>query len=332
MHLALFAAILAAAALTQTPPDGAPGAAPGGAPDDAKPAASGAGARAPGLSEGIDRAKFRWGQATDGSWVLVASFDITPGWHTYWMNPGDSGDAPSFELTVPEGWQVGETIYPRPDVKLMDGAPFYGYEGRAHYLIPVRRVGDAGDTGWNNPGGSAGSGGKWKISARIMACRSRCTMSKASAEGTWPPSPEAGTDINLNGGSFDGRSLPATAAKAGLFARLETGKVRIEGSARGHASASFVPAAVPGMQLTLPSDAAAVAGTVDGDKFKIACALESPGAGPRTPAFAGLVLLGRSPGDPCVWITIPHPLAGPEAAPGANGVGASDGAPPSKGG
>jgi hypothetical protein len=46
--------------------------------------------------------------------------------------------------------------------------------------------------------------------------------------------------------------------------------------------------------------------------------------------MAGLILLGNDPSEPCVWLTIPHPLAGPDGAFGANGVGASDQAPPSK--
>ncbi len=300
----------------------------GGVPQDGS-APQESGGRARGLQEGVERASFRWGQASDGSWVLVASFTLTPGWHAYWENPGDSGDAPHFEVTVPEGWQAGKTIYPRPDAKMLDGAPFYGYEGRATYLVPVRKTGGAGNDTWaSNPPDAPGS--KWKVEARIMACKSRCTMSRATAEGSWPPSADAGTGLNLNGGVFEGRSLPTTAAQAGAFARLETGKVTIEGPLKGTGSARFIPAAIPGLQLEMTDGEAAVAGKSEGGKFRIEARIASPGAGPGAPAVAGLILLGGSPGDPCVWMTIPHPLAGPESTPGANGVGAASDAPPSR--
>ena len=62
---------------------------PSATPDAARP-----------RTEGIDRSSFRWAQASDQSWILVASITPTPGWHVYWENPGDSGNAPSFELTL----------------------------------------------------------------------------------------------------------------------------------------------------------------------------------------------------------------------------------------
>ena len=148
-------------------------------------------------------------------------------------------------------------------------------------------------------------------------------MATLSAEGTWPPQPDAGGTITLDGGECGGRSLPMAAASAGVFARLEAGKVRIEGPARGTGSVRFIPASVPGMDLGLPEGQVAVEGTVSGDRFSVEFALLSPGAGPGEPAAAGLVLLGNGAGDPCVRIVIPHPLAGPEPGPADSAPGAS---------
>ena len=40
--------------------------------------------------------------------------EITPGWHTYWRNPGDSGEPTRLELSLPEGWRADEMIWPAP--------------------------------------------------------------------------------------------------------------------------------------------------------------------------------------------------------------------------
>ena len=272
--------------------------------------------------EGIAAHSFRWAQAADGSWILVARVDPAPGWHVYWMNPGDSGNPPSFELSLPAGWRAGRTVFPRPEAKSMDGGVFYGYSRAVHYLVPVKRTDALSRDTW--PGGDGGGAGDtWKVRAKVMACKERCTMATLAASGNWPPTAEAGTGLVLDGGSIGGRSLPATAASAGVFARLDAGKVRIEGPSQGHGTVRFIPAAVPGMQVDLPGGAVGLDATVQGDRFTLKFALQGAGQGPGEPAVAGLLLFGNSPSDPCVWLSIPHPLAGPDGQSG--GAGASDG-------
>ena len=40
-------------------------------------------------------------------WVALRQ-EITPGWHTYWKNPGDSGEPPRLEWALPAGFTAGE--------------------------------------------------------------------------------------------------------------------------------------------------------------------------------------------------------------------------------
>jgi hypothetical protein len=317
MSLPVLPAILVSQLLMAAPQDAGDPAPDGGARAVDAGQASGAEPR----SEAIASNSFRWAQAADGSWILVASVDPAPGWHVYWTNPGDSGNAPSFQVTVPDGWRAGKTVYPRPEAKVVDGSVFYGYSRSVQYLIPVRRSDAMSADSW--PGNDPPAGGKWKVRAKVMACKERCVMVTLAAGGECPPSADAGSGIVLDGGSFGGRSLPAKAATAGIFARLETDTVRIEGPAQGHGSVRFIPAGVPGMQIDIPEGSAAIEGTVEGGNFKIKFRLASPGVGPGEPAVAGLILLGNSPADPCVWLSIPHPLAGPDGSLGGNGVGAS---------
>ena len=41
-------------------------------------------------------------------------FKIEPGWHIYWKNPGDSGQATKIEWQLPESWKTSELLWPYP--------------------------------------------------------------------------------------------------------------------------------------------------------------------------------------------------------------------------
>lgn len=50
-------------------------------------------------------------------------FQLTDGWHIYWKNPGDGGQAPSATWTLPEGFSAGELEFPAPKRHVAPG-PF----------------------------------------------------------------------------------------------------------------------------------------------------------------------------------------------------------------
>ena len=68
---------------------------------------------------------------------LALVFEIRPGWHTYWRNPGDSGDPPRVHWTLPEGVEAGPLRWPRPEVIPVGPLANYGYSGRAVHLIAL---------------------------------------------------------------------------------------------------------------------------------------------------------------------------------------------------
>src|ERR1700689_1462266 len=44
-----------------------------------------------------------------GQWIWVAQqLDIRDGWHTYWRNPGDSGQATQIAWSLPAGLTAGD--------------------------------------------------------------------------------------------------------------------------------------------------------------------------------------------------------------------------------
>ena len=69
------------------------------------------------------------GPAVPGGEVELAILMHTkPGWHGYWLNPGDAGLPMSIEWQLPEGTAVGPLRYPVPDRLLVAGIVNYVYE------------------------------------------------------------------------------------------------------------------------------------------------------------------------------------------------------------
>jgi thiol:disulfide interchange protein len=66
---------------------------------------------------------------------LAVRQSIQPGWHTYWRNPGDSGQATEIQWTLPAGFNAGEIIWPAPSKEPTGPLMNYGYTGTV--LLPV---------------------------------------------------------------------------------------------------------------------------------------------------------------------------------------------------
>lgn len=68
---------------------------------------------------------------------LALHQQITPGWHTYWRNPGDSGEPTQLELSLPDGWRTGEMIWPAPHSYDLGPLTNYGYSAEVTLPVPV---------------------------------------------------------------------------------------------------------------------------------------------------------------------------------------------------
>lgn len=71
----------------------------------------------------------------DTLWLAV-DIHITPEWHIYWQNPGDSGSAGEIEWALPPGIKVGDIQWPTPSRIAMPPLMNYGYEQRVTWLLP----------------------------------------------------------------------------------------------------------------------------------------------------------------------------------------------------
>jgi thiol:disulfide interchange protein len=62
---------------------------------------------------------------------------LSPGWHTYWKNPGDSGQPPEMKLAMPDGARAGAMQFPGPDRFQVGPAMSYGYENEVVFPLTV---------------------------------------------------------------------------------------------------------------------------------------------------------------------------------------------------
>jgi thiol:disulfide interchange protein DsbD len=113
---------------------------------------------------------------------LVAGLrlQMEPGWHTYWLNPGDAGLPTKARWQLPEGFSAGELQWPRPGRFMTGPLVSYGYEHEV--LLPVEiQV---------PPTLSSSS---VRLSARVswLECREVCLPGKAELELSLPVRAEA---------------------------------------------------------------------------------------------------------------------------------------------
>lgn len=112
-----------------------------------------------------------------GSSALVGlSLTIDPGWHAYWINPGDSGAPPEVEWDLPDGFSASPLQFPVPKTFETGGLVGYGYEGRVILLAEIQV-----------PGSFAGESVTLKATASWLLCDpDTCVPGDAELELTLP--------------------------------------------------------------------------------------------------------------------------------------------------
>ncbi len=87
-------------------------------------------------------------------------------WHTYWLNPGDSGLPTALEWKLPEGVSVGATAWPIPRKLKLGDLVNYGFEGRMALVAPLQFA-----PGWQPPADQKLTIG---LTAHWLVCRTEC--------------------------------------------------------------------------------------------------------------------------------------------------------------
>lgn len=72
------------------------------------------------------------------TFTIVLRETINEGWHTYWRNPGDSGEPTELSWSLPQGWTAGDIQWPVPEAVPYAMLVNFGYEGEVLFPIEMR--------------------------------------------------------------------------------------------------------------------------------------------------------------------------------------------------
>ncbi len=160
------------------------------------------------------------------AWVAL-HFTIRPGWHTYWLNPGDAGEPTHIAWTLPPGYAAGAIHWPAPERHIEPGdIAVYGYSGTATHLVPVSVPADA------KPGERV----TLAAEARWLVCEKICLPEDGKFRLTLPVE-AAGSEPPVDGRSADifdqaRAALPKPSPWPAKFALAgKTLTLRVEGAA-----------------------------------------------------------------------------------------------------
>ena len=132
-----------------------------------------------------------------------------PHWHTYWLNPGDSGLPTRFDWTLPAGFTAGPIEWPTPRPLPIGPLMNYGYEGML--LLPVAI---------NVPADFSGDSLAVALHAEWLVCKDVCIPESGDFALTLP----ARAATAVHGALFDAArgaaplALPAVKASASIEA------------------------------------------------------------------------------------------------------------------
>ncbi|MEO3689873.1 protein-disulfide reductase DsbD family protein [Roseateles paludis] len=237
---------------------------------------------------------------------------IKPHWHTYWLNPGDSGQATSLQWTLPAGAQAGEIEWPTPSVQPIGPLVNYGYEGQVGLAVQLSVPADA----------KPGSRFTATAAVRWLVCKDICIPEQVTL-GLDLPVAATGTD------SPDAAQLKAYRAAlpepAGFALKAEPAAqgVRLVWPS-GPLKKAYFFAATPG--AVNPSSPQALSS--EGAQAQLLLTAGDPPL-PAGQPLAGVLLLTTADGSRAYQVSTPMPEgAGTGPAPGALAPAEPIAAPP----
>jgi thiol:disulfide interchange protein DsbD len=150
-------------------------------------------------------------------WVAL-ELNIRDGWHTYWRNPGDSGQATSLAWTLPPGVTAGGIVWQTPHRFEIPPLVNYGYARHVMHLVPITAPRNL------KPGLPLTLSAK----ASYLVCSDVCIPEDANLELTLPTSATAGSGDPTEAALFAAaRALLPRTAPAATSARVSDGQLVI---------------------------------------------------------------------------------------------------------
>lgn len=161
--------------------------------------------------------------------TLGVQFELDRGWHVYWQNPGDSGQAPRIDWRLPAGFTASAIEWPYPQQVSAPPVVTYGYEDAV--LLPVTVTPPANVTGAVSLGGTL----------RYLVCKDLCLPEQAEVVLDLPVLDRAEPDSAGQRAIAAARArLPRQLPVAVQAARFGN-HVYLTWPAQGHRAAQFFP-------------------------------------------------------------------------------------------
>src|ERR1700682_6153437 len=219
-------------------------------------------------------------------WVAL-EFNIRDGWHTYWRNPGDSGQATTLKWQLPPGFTAGDIVWTTPH--RFDLAPLvnYGYAKQAVHLVQITAPKDL----------KVGAPVSLAAKAGWLVCSDVCIPEGADLRLTLPVSAQPGGVDPAEAALFaTARSELPSAQPAATTARIEGDRLVITlGQAWGAAlsqikSLAFFPYDEGGIEYAAPQ-------TLTRTKDTVELAMKLGDRPPQAGTIRGVLLATEQSGD-----------------------------------
>ena len=101
---------------------------------------------------------------------------LQPDWHTYWRNPGESGEPTTIAWTLPQGFAAGDIKWPYPKRIAFGELANYGYSEEVLLRVEITVP----------PGLTVGQNVTFKADATWLVCKDICIPEKGTLDLTLP--------------------------------------------------------------------------------------------------------------------------------------------------
>jgi thiol:disulfide interchange protein DsbD len=240
-------------------------------------------------------------------WVAL-ELDIRDGWHTYWRNPGDSGEATKLAWQLPPGFTAGDIVWTTPHRFEIAPLVNYGYAKHAVHLVQITAPKEL----------KAGTPLTLAAKADWLVCSDVCIPESADLQLKIPAAAQAGGVDPADSPLFTAaRSELPSAQPAATSARIQGDQLIITlGSAWGAMlsqikSLTFFPYAEGGIEYAAPQK---LTRTQDGVELSMKVGYQPPKAG----AISGVLVATEQNGTQSD--TVPIEIAADFSGAGADTV------------
>jgi thiol:disulfide interchange protein/DsbC/DsbD-like thiol-disulfide interchange protein len=244
-------------------------------------------------------------------WVAL-ELNIRDGWHTYWRNPGDSGQATSIKWQLPPGFTAGDIVWTTPHRFELPPLVNYGYAKHAVHLVNITAPRDL----------KAGAPAVLSAKASWLVCSDVCIPEDADLQLKLPVNGEAGTVDPADAALFtEARAELPSPQFAATTARVQNGQLVISlGKEWGATlpqitSLAFFPYDDGGIEYAAPQ-------SMTRGRDGVELALKLGDRPPKSGTIRGVLMATEQSGSESV--TVPMEIAAPLS--GTGGASAAGGA------